>query len=99
MGNTKPSCTIQFFTNLQQLTNVGPGFVKPRAAFGIVLASPTCAKADSATEWEVLKGRLVPVLRRTGYQMMWAARNIRPRPIANEPAQGVAQSDEEDKIP
>jgi len=83
---TQPGCSIQFYSNLQQAAQVGPGHVKPRAMFACTISSMACSSKDSKDVWEWLKWSMVPVLQATAFNMLRACRNVLPRPLLEAPA-------------
>jgi len=82
---TKPSCTIEFYSNLHLPAATEPGFVRQRPAFAVVLTSQGCSKTKSKKDWDTLKNALVPVLQASAWMLLRGSRGILPKPLANSP--------------
>jgi len=83
---TQPGCSIQFYSNLGQPSQVPSGQVRPRPMFGCLITSMSCSSEDNKDEWNKFKASFVPVLRDTAFRMLLrSARAVLPRPLAAAP--------------
>lgn len=84
---TKPSCTIRFFENSQQLSEAPlPGRVPPEPFFAIIISSQACCRGRAGHDWDLLRTRLVPLLSTLGWGLLRGAWHILPKPLATESA-------------
>jgi len=75
---TSPTCTVTFYTNLQQQRTS-----KIEPIFAVAICSPPCAKKHASSEWAALKASLIPLLGLTAFHMFKACRGILPLSVAN----------------
>lgn len=96
---SKPTCSITFFSNGKQAVETGPGRVRPRAMFAVVLSSPACMRGRALREWSALRGKLVPVLKASAFRLLQSMRSILPRPLARTAFEWAALGEAEEASP
>mmetsp|Transcript_26922 Transcript_26922/g.55685 ORF Transcript_26922/g.55685 Transcript_26922/m.55685 type:complete len:1325 (+) Transcript_26922:67-4041(+) len=84
---TQPPCSLTYYSNATQATQVEKGQVKPRLVFGLVISCKAAAEEEAHPYWEHLKNNIAPVVQASCFRLMRAMRGILPRPIADTPAE------------
>jgi len=83
---TKPTCSLYFYSNLQQTWTVKPGHLRPQPCFAIAVSCPSGAKRTGRDAWARLRHSLVPMLRQAAFLLLREARGILPLPLPSEAA-------------
>lgn len=87
---TQPACTVTFYSNVDEGTGI-----QPHSLFAICLASGSCSKMSSASQWNTLKDNMVPLLQATAFHMLPTARAKMVQPLADFPFFRFSAADEE----
>lgn len=83
---TRPTCYLYFYSNAQQPIMQRSGYLPPCPTFAIGVSCPSGSKRKGRAEWDRLKMRLLPLLKRTAFMLIYEGRYLLPRVLLPTPA-------------
>lgn len=94
---TKPTCFLQFYSNINQIQKVhagSPGHLQPTPVFAVAVSCPNGAKRAGREEWMRLRHELMPLLKQGPIIFLAQARQLLPRQLLSQPAAKEYQATE-----